>query len=156
MQAARRTQEFEKYLNTSAEKEGTQLSDIKRYTQEEIQTEENILKKVSPITNSNGILIVEVDKVVRDLRTYLNSIKQAKFYKVLMQEDQTSTDQVPAQESSDSEQALQTYRLLQNEMFRIIVKLNNGVEQMSKQSEVLRMKLVTSELRVKLQKLEGL
>ena len=75
MQAARRTQEFEKYLNTSAEKEGTQLSDIKRYTQEEIQTEENILKKVSPIANSNGILIVEVDKVVRDLRTYLNSIK---------------------------------------------------------------------------------
>ena len=51
------------------------MSDIKRYTQEEIQTEENILKKVSPIANSNGILIVEVDKVVRDLRTYLNSIK---------------------------------------------------------------------------------
>ena len=45
---------------------------------------DNVLKKVAPIANQNGVLVVEVDKVVRDLKMLFTTIKQAKFYRTLI------------------------------------------------------------------------
>lgn len=37
--------------------------------------QEAILRKVTPIPNSQGVLVVEVDKVIRDLQMLIQSVK---------------------------------------------------------------------------------
>ena len=45
---------------------------------------DNILKKVAPVPNQKGVMVVEVSKVVRDLKMMQQTIKQAKFFRTLM------------------------------------------------------------------------
>lgn len=55
----------------------------------------------------------------------------------------------------NNEASLQNYRYLLNDLFRLISKMNNGVELLTKQSEVYKLKLLNTELRDKLLKIEN-
>lgn len=55
-----------RYINNSGEKMPNQMSDVKKYAQFEAN-EDNILKKVQPVPNLNGVMVVEVQKVIKDL-----------------------------------------------------------------------------------------
>lgn len=123
---------------------------MKRYIDFTNEKEENnILKKIAPVPNSKGVMVVEITKIVRDLQMLKNTIKQAKFYKVLINENQQNIfneDTI----SNENEQSVSVYRQLLNEFFLLIVRLNNGVEEMSKQSETYKLKLLNSDLRSRL------
>lgn len=85
---------------------------------------DNVLKKITPVPNNKGVMVVEVDKVVRDLKMLQQTIKSAKFYRLLMStEDQIET---PTDDRYDS--SVQIYRELLNDLLRMVVKLNNGTE----------------------------
>ena len=61
-----------KKSNVQRGKKEGERSDIKKYIEyvdEESEEQKNILKMVQPLPNKNGIMTVEVDKIVRDLRT---------------------------------------------------------------------------------------
>eukprot|EP00347_Sterkiella_histriomuscorum_P011245 403373188 len=141
-------------------KQENQLSDVKKYSQEQEQ-DNNILKKISPVVNQNGVLVVEVDKVVRDLKMLHQTIKIAKFYRALLPVDEISQksqteDQLEVRsENQDSDTTLQQYRVLLNNLFKLIAKMNQGVDIMNKQSEVYKLKLLNTELKEKIAKFEN-
>lgn len=79
----------EQKMQRSCEKAQNNLSDIKKYTSEDDNVSQaNILRKINPVPNSSGVLVVEVDKVLRDLRMLSQSFKISKFYKLLMNDEE--------------------------------------------------------------------
>jgi hypothetical protein len=69
----------------------------------------------------------------------------------------SSKDSGELEEERDTnvgECAVQVYRQLLNDFFRLIVKLNSGVDSVGKAEEVYKLKLTNSELRAKLNNLE--
>ena len=84
-------------------------------------------------------------------------MKQAKFFRMLLSVDeQFMTQDEKSLEIEDkggnNEQSLQMYRQLLNDFLRLVIKLNNGADQLSKQSEVYKLKLFNNELREDLAK----
>jgi hypothetical protein len=75
-------------------KEGT--SELKQYIEfKEINdmTEESLIGRVAPQTqNSKGAVVVEVEKVVRDLQMLYETTKMAKFCRVLIGESAEQDD----------------------------------------------------------------
>jgi len=95
----------------------------------------NLLNRLAPqSTNSKGAMVVEVEKVVRDLTMLTRTVKMAKFHRILLGNQSTSTstsiDEIQEADGEvvDQERVVQNYRDLLNDFFKLIVKLNNATE----------------------------
>lgn len=111
-----------------------------------------ILQKLEPqMTNSKGQIVVEVEKVLKDLQVLYRAMIASKFFKLCIQSTLKPTDLPPDAlfaPPTGQEQVVKHYRDLQNFIFKLIVKLNNGAEQLERgDNEVYRLKLLNQELR---------
>ncbi len=66
-----------------------QYSDIKIYANQieepaNLESGQALLRKIAPLPNARGVLVVEVDKACRDLQMLTRTIKVSKFYKVIV------------------------------------------------------------------------
>ena len=95
-----------------------------------------MLRRLAPQeVNSKGAVVVEVDKVVRDLSMLHRTIKVAKFYRILLSSPTTmetinqslDVDRFN-EDNNDQDRVVQNYRDLLNDFFKLIVKLNNATE----------------------------
>ena len=105
-------------------------------------------------------MVVEVDKVVRDLSMLHKTIKMAKFYRILVGVANSNTSTVNQSldierfdgdgnhyQPRDKERVVQNYRDLLNDFFKLIVKLNNSTEQLTQQSETYKLRLLNIDLK---------
>ena len=126
------------------------------------------------MTNAKGQIVVEVEKVLKDLQVLYQSMKASKFFKLCIQNNggktgdsmppETIFDVTHSQDGSTTnssaqggstvpqDQIVKRYRDLLNYLFKLIVKLNNGAEQLSRQNELYRLKLLNQDLREQLYK----
>lgn len=114
------------------------------------------------MTNAKGQIVVEVDKVFKDLQVLYQSMKASKFFKLCIQNNGGKAgDSMPPEtifdvtynqdgSSTNQDQIVKRYRDLLNYLFKLIVKLNNGAEQLSRQNELYRLKLLNQDLREQL------
>lgn len=112
-----------------------------------------MLERLEPQqTNSNGQVVVEVEKVYKDLHVLYHSLRASKFFRLCIQNNpeeipETILD-VTSENSQDSpELIVKHYRDLLNYLFKLVVKLNNGVEQLQKKDELYRLKLLNQDLK---------
>ena len=151
-------------------------SDVKNYTEVlddevirgSVQSEfdENargraLLKRLAPQEhNSTGQVVVEVEKVVRDLSMLHKTIRMAKFYRILlgpngatlgMQSVDFDSLTTVDGERVDQDKVVETYRDLLNDFFKLIVKLNNSVEQLTEKSEIYKLRLLNVDLKQQIQ-----
>lgn len=120
--------------------------------------EYQILQKLEPqMTNARGQIVVEVSKVLRDLQVLYKSMKASKFFKLCIPNGGDNTlppetifDLNEATEEESQDEIVKKYRDLLNYLFKLIVKLNNGADQLSRQNEVYRLKLLNQDLREQL------
>jgi hypothetical protein len=64
-----------------------------------------MLRKLAPMPNSLGVLVVEVDKACRDLKLLLRTIRTSKFYKSLIGgEIEREVNALSSDEESSEEQ----------------------------------------------------
>lgn len=68
----------------------------------------DILKKIAPIPNERGVMVVEVSKVVRDLRMLWQTVKQAKFYRMLVNVNEWNEEEKDSETTGEC--AVQIYR----------------------------------------------
>jgi hypothetical protein len=102
---------------------------------------------------------VEVEKVVRDLSMLHKTIKVAKFYRILLGQTAQSRDGQSIDFDTfnaetgehDQEKVVETYRDLLNDFFKLIVRLNNSVEQLTEKSEIYRLRLLNVDLKQQIQ-----
>lgn len=133
--------------------------------------EKNILNKISPIRNNNGKYVVDVEKVVRDLLLVKEALYSV-FHKGSNPEEKEDTnlailnELTRIQTMNESTQSAidgiaKQYRILLNTILRYAVEAawvvgqeNNGEKGVSnmavEQEEVLRLKLIISELKEQL------
>ena len=106
--------------------------------------------------NSKGFVVVEVEKIVRDLSMLHKTIKMAKFYRILVGTSSSSTMDTVNQSldidrfddnKHDQERVVQNYRDLLNDFFKLIVRLNNSTEQLTQQSEIYKLRLLNVDLK---------
>ena len=99
-----------------------------------------MLKRLAPQeVNSKGAVVVEVEKVVRDLSMLHKTIKMAKFYRILVGSSSTmdtvnqslDIDRFDETNTHDKDKVVQNYRDLLNDFFKLIVRLNNSTEQLT-------------------------
>ena len=130
---------------------------------EEDEEDYQILQRLEPqMTNAKGQIVVEVDKVFKDLQVLYQSMKASKFFKLCIQNNGGKAgDSMPPEtifdvtynqdgSSTNQDQIVKRYRDLLNYLFKLIVKLNNGAEQLSRQNELYRLKLLNQDLREQL------
>ena len=98
--------------------------------------------------------MVEVDKVCRDLQMLVRTMTHAKFYKIFIEEDEASVDENDEQRGSSHEVSLQRYRVLLNQVMRIVVQLNQGAASMANSNEIYRLKLTNADLREQIKGLQ--
>lgn len=80
------------------------------------------------MTNAQGKVVVEVEKVYKDLQVLYKSMRASKFFKLCIQTT-NQANEIPSEiEEVDEEQIVKQYRDLLNYLFKLIVKLNNGAE----------------------------
>ena len=113
-----------------------------------------------------------MEKALQDLQILYQSMKASKFFKLCIQNNggkagdgmppetifdvtyghDGSTTNSSAQGGSTvpQDQIVKRYRDLLNYLFKLIVKLNNGAEQLSRQNELYRLKLLNQDLREQL------
>lgn len=118
------------------------------------QNESNILERLEPqMTNQNGHIVVEVEKVYKDIYVLYQSLRASKFFRVCIN---SQNDEMPETlmdvtqqmlENSRQQDIVKNYRDLLNYIFKLFVKLNNGVEQLQKQNELYRLKLLNQDLK---------
>ena len=104
--------------------------DVLQDTMSHEEEGENILTMLAPhITNSKGAVVVEVEKVVRDLVMVTKTIRGAKFYRVLLGFQAT---QEPLEdnwmETGDQEKVVVIYRELLNNFFKLVHRLNTATD----------------------------
>ena len=106
--------------------------------------------------NSRGHVVVEVDKVLRDLNMLHNTIKMAKFYRILIGAQESGNgnqtiEPIELQPNQDQDRVVQNYRDSLNEFFKLIVRLNNSTEQLTQQSEIYKLRLLNVDLKQQIQ-----
>lgn len=84
----------------------------------------------------NGKIVVEVDKVVRDLTMLQHSFKTSKFFRVLAPSTEPNEEE-NANRQSGADPATE-YRNILNKFFRSFVSLNNSVEDLGTENDVCR------------------
>ena len=78
----------------SEECEQSYLSDVKNYAMtEEAHQNNEVLRSITPMPNSKGVLVVEVEKVLRDLQMLQKTLMHSKFYRMLV-EDHHPTEEL--------------------------------------------------------------
>ena len=120
-----------------------------------------LLKKLAPQEhNATGQVVVEVEKVVRDLSMLHKTIQMAKFYRILLGQTggtaaTTQSFDFDSLNTADGEQdqdkVVETYRDMLNDFFKLIVKLNNSVEQLTEKSEIYKLRLLNVDLKQQIQ-----
>ena len=104
--------------------------------------------------------MVEVDKVLRDLQMLHKTLRTAPFHRLLTDQEETGEDATingdedEQQRGSSHEESLQRYRALLNATMRMVVAMNAGAERLARSNEVCRLKLVSSDLRKEIQRLQ--
>lgn len=63
-----------------------------------------MLRRVGPLPNARGVLVVEVDKACRDLKMLTRTVRMSKFYKVIVGSDITAEDDNEIFEDNDNEE----------------------------------------------------
>ena len=122
------------------------------------------------MTNAKGQIVVEVEKVLKDLQVVYQSMKGSKFFKLCIQNNggktgdsmppETIFDVTQSQDGSTAQdgstipqdQIVKRYRDLLNYLFKLMNKLNNGADHLSRQNELYRLKLLNQDLREQLYK----
>jgi hypothetical protein len=70
---------------------------VKDYTSIDEEDQQNsggsILRRIAPMPNSKGVLVVEVDKVIRDMKMLYKTIISAKFYRLLISCDEENCNE---------------------------------------------------------------
>lgn len=85
--------------------------------------EESLIGRIEPQNqNSKGAVVVEVEKVVRDLQMLFETTKMAKFCRLLIGES-TGVD---FEVALDPKTVVASYRDLLNNFFRLVSKLNKA------------------------------
>ena len=124
--------------------------------QDDQQRGKALLKRLAPQeVNSKGAVVVEVEKVVRDLSMLHKTIKMAKFYRILVGSSSTmdtvnqslDIDRFDETNTHDKDRVVQNYRDLLNDFFKLIVRLNNSTEQLTQQSEIYKLRLLNVDLK---------
>ena len=99
-----------------------------------------------------------MEKVVRDLSMLHKTIKVAKFYRILLGQttpragQSIDFDTFNAETGEqDQDKVVETYRDLLNDFFKLIVRLNNSVEQLTEKSEIYRLRLLNVDLKQQIQ-----
>jgi hypothetical protein len=88
---------------------------------------------VAPVPLKNGKVVVDIEKVGRDLSTLLNSLAQSKFFKFLV------TTPIPEQDlSRDFSQSSADYRAILNCFFKCFSQMNQSVEELASESDICR------------------
>mgnify|MGYP006952840426 CR=1 FL=1 len=92
--------------------------------------------------------------MLKDLQVLYRSMKASKFFRLCISNGadsalppETLFDIVGEGEEATQDEVVRKYRDLLNYLFKLIVKLNNGAEQLEKQNEVYRLKLLNQDLR---------
>lgn len=106
-----------------------------------------ILQKLEPqVTNAKGKIVVEVEKVFKDLLVLYRALTAAKFFKLCLATNAKAADfpdERAFNEPASQEQIVRQYRDLQNTIFKLIAKLNHGAESLDRgENEVYRLKLL--------------
>lgn len=57
------------------------------------ESQEDILRRITPVPNSKGQLVVEVDKVNRDLQTLHRALQSSKVAKLLLEGPQMQVEE---------------------------------------------------------------
>ena len=111
--------------------------------------------------NARGAVVVEVEKVARDLTMVLDTVRTAKFCRLMLGTvpqvsasstldavDENAQTNMPLQ-LRDQKEVVVHYRDLLNDFFKLIARLNQASDQMSEESELYKLKLVNVNLRQK-------
>jgi hypothetical protein len=104
-------------------------SDIKQYSElidDQSEDESALMRKLQPQTvNSKGTIVVEVDKVVRDLSILYETVRMSKFFSILGCQPLS----LPSKSQDfDRSRVVEKYRELLNDFFKMINKLNHAVD----------------------------
>ena len=85
------------------------------------------------------------------------TIRMAKFYRILLGQTGTTPGAMASfdfdtintvdGEPRDQDKVVETYRDLLNDFFKLIVKLNNSVEQLTEKSEIYKLRLLNVDLK---------
>ena len=87
--------------------------------------EDQVLDQLAPhCQNSKGAIVVEVEKVVRDLIMLTKTIKSAKFFRVIMGTTTIENIEEAWMDETDQQKVVQNYRQILNNFFKMIHKLN--------------------------------
>ena len=93
------------------------------------------------MTNSKGQIVVEVEKVFKDLEVLYKSMKASKFFRLCVQNSGSGdmpetlfdvTNEEQPESTPQQELIVKKYRDLLNYFFKLFVKLNNGADQLSR------------------------
>lgn len=110
-----------------------------------------LLNRLAPNrVNEKGAIVVEVEKVVRDLIMLHRTIKSAKFYRVLIGSAVIKSIDIENDEllnEPDQDKVVNTYRELLNHFFKVIVKLNSATDNLTQNNEVYKLKLLNLDLK---------
>ena len=91
--------------------------------------------------------------MVRDLSQIHKTIKMAKFYRILVgsvsdgRVNQSIDTERFNEDQYDQDRACQNYRDLQNDFYKLIVRLNNATEQLTQESEIYKVRLLNVDLK---------
>lgn len=100
--------------------------------------------------NSRGAVVVEVQKVVRDIQMLFETTKMAKFCRVLLgpqQADEASVQLSQRSNTDDQSSIVNEYRDLLNNFFKLVSKLNKASDQVCQDQEVFRLRLLNVDLK---------
>ena len=81
------------------------------------------------------------------------TIKSAKFYRILIGINVSQSIDIDNEDlvnEVDQEKLVNNYRELLNHFFKVIVKLNNAVEELTQNNEVYKLKLLNIDLKQQL------
>lgn len=112
---------------------------------------QNLLNKLAPTrVNQKGAIVVEVEKVVRDLIMVHRTVKTAKFFRVLVGTGVSPSfdiDNDALLNEQDQDKIVNIYRELLNHFFKIIVRLNSAIEDLTQNNELYKLKLLNLDLK---------
>lgn len=115
----------QKYISSNSKREPKSPSGIR---------DDQILDRLEPHNvNHNGQVVVEVDKVYKDLHVLYHSLRASKFFRLCINNQQdevpeTLVDVTSEMNNKDQAQIVKNYRDLLNYIFKLLVKLNNGTD----------------------------
>lgn len=79
-----------------------------------------------------------------------HTIRSAKFYRILIGAELTQSIDLDSQEIGnevDQQKVVNNYRELLNHFFKVIVKLNNSVDELTRNNEIYRLRLLNVDLK---------